>query len=127
MSTDSLPDALLAQLTTCQTAANEFLRQFWVAFYPPQASTSTPTQGSQQPQTHTQQQKAAKAAKMAGYLARTREKVDALARAAAQEGVEPARVEVVSAAPLPPPSPSLSPLGFLVSPEADGCGMDGRL
>ncbi|KZT72123.1 hypothetical protein DAEQUDRAFT_686417 [Daedalea quercina L-15889] len=82
------PEGLFRQLTTCQTAANEFLRQFWLSIYPPVTegqllSAATPAQ------------KAAKAAKMIGYLSRTREKVDALVNAARQEGVDPGRVQVV--------------------------------
>ncbi|TFK54130.1 hypothetical protein OE88DRAFT_1654632 [Heliocybe sulcata] len=81
-----IPDHLLRQMTTCQTAANEFLRQFWLAIYPPLSdlqSTNPPTTA----------QKAAKAAKMAGYLVKTHEKVDALVRAAHAEGIDPSRVE----------------------------------
>ncbi|KAH9839475.1 uncharacterized protein C8Q71DRAFT_703931 [Rhodofomes roseus] len=82
-----IPEGLFRQLTTCQTAANEFLRQFWLSIYPPVAegqilSTATPAQ------------KAAKAAKMVAYLSRTHEKVDALVSAARQEGIDPARVQV---------------------------------
>ncbi|KAH9935534.1 uncharacterized protein B0H18DRAFT_1082284 [Fomitopsis serialis] len=82
-----IPDGLFRQLTTCQTAANEFLRQFWLSIYPPVAegqivSAATPAQ------------KAAKAAKMIGYLSRTHEKVEALVGVARQEGVDPGRVQV---------------------------------
>jgi transcription initiation factor TFIIH subunit 1 len=77
-------------MTTCQTAANEFLRQFWSATYPPPVDSSilsiaTPTQ------------RAAKAAKMIGYLAKTSEKVEALLRMAQQHGVDGSRVEQVRA------------------------------
>jgi transcription initiation factor TFIIH subunit 1 len=41
-------------------------------------------------------QRANKAAKMAGYLLKTHEKVDALVRAAQLEGVDPKKVEIVS-------------------------------
>ncbi|KAG1729203.1 uncharacterized protein EDB91DRAFT_1159997 [Suillus paluster] len=78
------PPTLFRQLTTCQTAANEFLRQFWTSLYPPPTSTSTSTPS----------QNAAKASKMAGYLSKTREKVEALVRAGQLEGVEPERVQV---------------------------------
>ncbi|KAG2338652.1 hypothetical protein BDR05DRAFT_984654 [Suillus weaverae] len=81
-----LPPTLFRQLTTCQTAANEFLRQFWTSLYPPPTTTSSGA---------TPSQNAAKAAKMAGYLSKTREKVEALVRAGQLEGVEPERVEVV--------------------------------
>lgn len=76
-------------MTTCQTAANEFLRQFWLSIYPPVMEGQTLS-------TATPAQKAAKAAKMASYLDKTHEKVDALVHAAGAEGVDPARVRVVS-------------------------------
>ncbi|KAG2037463.1 hypothetical protein BDR03DRAFT_863793 [Suillus americanus] len=81
----NFPPTLFRQLTTCQTAANEFLRQFWTSLYPPPTTTSSSA---------TPSQSAAKAAKMAGYLSKTREKVEALVRAGQLEGVEPERVEV---------------------------------
>ncbi|KAH7888489.1 hypothetical protein F5I97DRAFT_705024 [Phlebopus sp. FC_14] len=84
---DDLPPDLFRQLTTCQTAANEFLRQFWTSIYPPPSDLPTST-------ATTPSQKAAKAAKMVGYLAKTHEKVEALVRTAVQAGVEAARVEV---------------------------------
>ncbi|KAN0090726.1 hypothetical protein V8E55_004292 [Tylopilus felleus] len=80
------PPGLFRQLTTCQTAANEFLRQFWTSIYPPPSDRPTPSSNAAQ--------RSAKAAKMAGYLGRTHEKVDALVRAAVMEGVEANRVVV---------------------------------
>ncbi|KAI9572264.1 hypothetical protein HD554DRAFT_2320529 [Boletus coccyginus] len=80
------PLGLFRQLTTCQTAANEFLRRFWTSIYLPPADLPTPTS--------TAAQRSAKAAKMAGYLGKTHEKVDALVRAAVLEGVEGNRVVV---------------------------------
>lgn len=77
-------------MTTCQTAANEFLRQFWSAICPPPAE-------PQSLAVATPAQKATKAAKMIGYLTKTHEKVDALIRAAHVEGVDPKRVEIVRA------------------------------
>lgn len=74
-------------MTTCQTAANEFLRQFWSAMYPP--LTDQPVLAPATPA-----QKAAKAAKMAGYLGKTHEKVGALVSAAHGEGVDARRVEL---------------------------------
>ncbi|KAI0630295.1 hypothetical protein C8Q77DRAFT_1160645 [Trametes polyzona] len=82
-----IPEGLFRQMTTCQTAANEFLRQFWLAIYPP------PTE-SQTLSVATPAQKAAKAAKMIGYLGKTHEKVEALVRVAHAEGVDPARVKI---------------------------------
>ncbi|KAG2745385.1 hypothetical protein P692DRAFT_20119442 [Suillus brevipes Sb2] len=79
------PPTLFRQLTTCQTAANEFLRQFWTSLYPPPMTTSSSA---------TPSQNAAKVAKMVGYLSKTHEKVGALVRAGQMEGVEPERVEV---------------------------------
>ena len=84
-----IPDSLFRQMTTCQTAANEFLRQFWLAIYPPPLE--APTASSNNPA-----QKAAKAAKMAGYLEKTHEKVEALVMTAQREGFDHSRVRVVS-------------------------------
>lgn len=75
-------------MTTCQTAANEFLRQFWSSMYPPVAEQQVLAPA-------TPAQKAAKAAKMIGYLGKTHEKVNALVRTAHIEGVATARVEIV--------------------------------
>ncbi|KAH7911986.1 hypothetical protein BJ138DRAFT_1125597 [Hygrophoropsis aurantiaca] len=82
-----LPPDLFRQLTTCQTAANEFLRQFWTAIYPPSTELQTVAVA-------TPAQKAIKAAKMASYLSKTGEKVAALVRAAQLEGVDGNRIEV---------------------------------
>jgi transcription initiation factor TFIIH subunit 1 len=76
-------------MTTCQTAANEFLRQFWSCIYPPPTDAQTLSVTGPA-------QKAAKAAKMIGYLSKTQEKVDALLRVARLQGVDPASVESVS-------------------------------
>ncbi|EGO25262.1 hypothetical protein SERLADRAFT_465142 [Serpula lacrymans var. lacrymans S7.9] len=84
---NEMPPDLFIQLTTCQTAANEFLRQFWSAIYPPSTETQTIAPA-------TPAQKATKAAKMAGYLGKTHEKVDALVRTAQVEGVDSIRVQV---------------------------------
>lgn len=84
---NDIPDALFRQMTTCQTAANEFLRQFWLSIYPPLTEVQTLASA-------TSAQKAAKAAKMVGYLGKTPEKVAALIHAAREEGVDPARVQV---------------------------------
>jgi transcription initiation factor TFIIH subunit 1 len=90
-STDDIPESLLRQMTTAQTAANEFLRQFWLAIYPTSAD---PPPGP--PPTPAQKaEKVAKAARMAGFLARTPEKVDALVREAQRQGVEYVKVETV--------------------------------
>ncbi|KAG6833537.1 hypothetical protein H0H87_005188 [Tephrocybe sp. NHM501043] len=83
---NDIPDGLFRQMTTCQTAANEFLRQFWSAMYPPPVDVPTLN-------TATPAQRATKAAKMIGYAARTREKVEALVAVARTHGVDPARVE----------------------------------
>ncbi|TBU56387.1 hypothetical protein BD310DRAFT_882716 [Dichomitus squalens] len=82
-----IPEALFRQMTTCQTAANEFLRQFWLAIYPPanefqQLSVATPAQ------------KTAKALKMIAYLSKTHEKVEALVAEAQREQVDPNRIRV---------------------------------
>lgn len=86
-------------MTTAQTAANEFLRQFWLAVYP-SATDLPPALPSGTPSTGPAAQKAekaakeAKAARMAGFLARTPEKMDALVREARRTGVDYAKVEV---------------------------------
>jgi transcription initiation factor TFIIH subunit 1 len=87
---DEIPEGLYGQMTTCQMAANEFLRQFWMSICPPPPETQTLAVTSPA-------QRATKAAKMAGYLAKTHEKVDALIRAAQTEGVDPKKIEIVRA------------------------------
>ncbi|EMD37872.1 hypothetical protein CERSUDRAFT_105750 [Gelatoporia subvermispora B] len=82
-----ISDNLFRQMTTCQTAANEFLRQFWLSIYPPVTDGQTLSAA-------TPAQKAAKAGKMIDYLSRTHEKVGALVQTAQQEGVDPSRVQV---------------------------------
>jgi len=83
-----IPENLMRQMSTCQTAANEFLRHYWHSIYPPPSQASLPM-------TETlRNQRAAKAAKMAGYLASTHEKVEAIVKAAPREKVDPRRVEL---------------------------------
>ncbi|KAJ7091198.1 hypothetical protein C8R44DRAFT_844319 [Mycena epipterygia] len=84
---NDIPEALFRQMTICQTATNEFMRQFWSSMYPPApelqvAAVATPAQ------------RATKAAKMIGYLAKTQEKVDALVYMGPQHNVDPARIEI---------------------------------
>jgi transcription initiation factor TFIIH subunit 1 len=82
-----IPEEIFRQMRTCQTAANEFLRQFWSAIYPPIGETlGGPT---------TLAQKTAKATRMAGYLIKTPEKVAAIIRAAEMAGVDRTRVQIV--------------------------------
>lgn len=76
-------------MTTCQTAANEFLRQFWLAIYPPLGELQTAASA-------TPAQRATKAAKMIGYISKTHEKVYALVKTAEQHGIDATRVENVS-------------------------------
>ena len=87
--TDEIPDGLFRQMTTCQTAANEFLRQFWLATYPPLGDFETAA-------SPTPAQRAVKAAKMIGYISKTEEKVHALVQTAVSHGIDPTRVEIVS-------------------------------
>ncbi|TCD69832.1 RNA polymerase II transcription factor B subunit 1 [Steccherinum ochraceum] len=84
---NDIPEAILRQMTTCQTAANEFLRQFWLAIYPPPTEVVTASAANSA-------QKAAKAAKMIGYLEKTGEKVDAIVRSAQADGVNATKVQV---------------------------------
>jgi transcription initiation factor TFIIH subunit 1 len=88
-SVDEIPDGLFRQMTTCQTAANEFLRQFWTTIYPPPVEVQTLA-------VFTAAQRTAKAARMIGYISKTHEKVDALIRTAQQHGLDASRVEIVS-------------------------------
>jgi transcription initiation factor TFIIH subunit 1 len=82
-----IPEDILRQMRTCQTAANEFLRQFWSAIYPPVGETlGGPT---------TLAQKTAKATRMAGYLTKTPEKVAAIIRAVEMAGADRERVQIV--------------------------------
>ncbi|KAH9083863.1 hypothetical protein EDB83DRAFT_2502723 [Lactarius deliciosus] len=82
-----IPEEIFGQMRTCQTAANEFLRQFWSAIYPPvgESTLGGPT---------TLAQKTAKATRMAGYLTKTSEKVAAIVRAAEMAGVDRSRVQI---------------------------------
>ncbi|KAJ7268740.1 hypothetical protein B0H12DRAFT_1096404 [Mycena haematopus] len=84
---NDLPDALFRQMTICQTATNEFLRQFWSSMYPPAAEVQVVAVA-------TPAQRAAKAAKMIGYLSKTQEKVDALVYLGPQHNVDPTRIEI---------------------------------
>ena len=72
-------------MRSVQTAANEFLRQFWSAIYP----------SSRELAPQTPAQKAQKAARMAGFLHKTPDKVAALVREAAATNVDRRKVEVV--------------------------------
>ncbi len=82
-----IPEDIFRQMRTCQTAANEFLRQFWSAIYPPVGETlGGPT---------TLAQKMTKATRMAGYLAKIPEKVAAIIRAVETAGVDRDRVQIV--------------------------------
>jgi len=83
-----IPEEIYRQMRTCQTAANEFLRQFWSAIYPPAGETLVgPT---------TPAQKTAKATRMAGYLTKTPEKVAAIIKAAEMAGADRGRVQTVN-------------------------------
>ena len=79
-SIDDIPEAVLRQMATCQTAANEFLRQYWSSIYP------NSTEG--QLSTYTPAQRAAKASKMVSYLTKTPEKVEAIIKSARQDGID---------------------------------------
>jgi len=74
-------------MTACQTAANEFLRQFWLVTYPLETQISLAA---------TPAQRATKAAKMIGYISKTAEKVQGLVDVAQYSGIDPTRVKNVS-------------------------------
>jgi len=73
-------------MTICQSATNEFLRQFWTSVYPPSAELQIVAAA-------TPAQREAKAAKMIGYLSKTQEKADALVYMGPQHNVDPVRIE----------------------------------
>ncbi|KIJ49672.1 hypothetical protein M422DRAFT_777594 [Sphaerobolus stellatus SS14] len=85
---NELPDNLLLQMKTCQTAGNEFLRQFWSAIYPPPSDIQTASSSS------SPAHRAARIDRMADYLMGTQAKVDALVHQAVQEQVDHTRVQV---------------------------------
>ena len=78
-------------MVTCQTATNEFLRQFWSAMYPPPSDLQTASGA-------TPAQKAAKAQKMVGYLERTHEKVNVIVQEAIRSGVDATKIHTVGGA-----------------------------
>jgi hypothetical protein len=83
------PEQLLSQMATCQTAANEFLRQFWFSlFYSPQEMRNPAF-------ARFIEQREAKASKMVSYLRSTQEKVEALYLLAQQLNVDATIVETV--------------------------------
>ncbi|KAK7053447.1 RNA polymerase II transcription factor B subunit 1 [Paramarasmius palmivorus] len=84
---NDIPEGLFIQMRTCQTAANEFLRQYWSATYPPMNDAQTLSLA-------TPAQRATKAAKMIGYLSKTREKVEAIVKAAQQQDIDPRRIQL---------------------------------
>jgi len=84
---NDIPENIFRQMTTCQTAANEFLRQFWSAMYPPPSELQTLAIA-------TPAQRTAKAAKMVGYLSKTHEKVEAIIRAGHSQGVDKNKIEI---------------------------------
>ncbi|ETW80595.1 hypothetical protein HETIRDRAFT_61689 [Heterobasidion irregulare TC 32-1] len=83
---NDIPEDIFSQMRTCQTAANEFLRQFWSSIYPSanehQLAPATPAQ------------KNAKATRMVGYLVKTPQKVDAIVTAAHRAGVDRSKITV---------------------------------
>ncbi|KAF7361667.1 hypothetical protein MVEN_00510100 [Mycena venus] len=90
---NDIPEGLFRQMMICQTATNEFLRQFWSSMYPPAAEVQVVAVA-------TPQQRAAKAAKMIGYLSKTQEKIDALVYMGPQNNVDPTRIEIQAMKPV---------------------------
>jgi transcription initiation factor TFIIH subunit 1 len=86
---DDIPGEVFKQVIALQTAANEFLRQFWTAIYPP--AVELKTVGASTPVI-----RQAKAAKMASYLSKFEEKVDGLAISASKQNIDGERVRVVN-------------------------------
>jgi len=78
---DEIPPYILQQITTCATATNEFLRQFWNTL-------RTPTQDVPTLGVLNAAQRAAKMDKMITYIARAPEKVDAIKLTGQHAGVE---------------------------------------
>lgn len=107
-----MPEGIFRQMTTCQTAANEFLRQFWSATYPPLSD--NPVLSAQTPP-----QRAAKAARMIGYLATTHEKVAAIIQSGQQQGVDPNRVKMVC--PFLPPASTVTLTNVGIGPRSERC------
>lgn len=77
-------------MTSLVTTTNEFLRQFWFAVLPPQAGDIS--YAARMPP----EQKAAKAQKMISYLAKTNERVAALAKQGTAYNIKEDRVTGVS-------------------------------
>lgn len=71
----------------CQGAANEYLRLFWTAVAPDAAGNARLSTAD----------RSAKAARMAGYLARTPERVELVVADAVAAGIERERVEAALA------------------------------
>jgi transcription initiation factor TFIIH subunit 1 len=86
-----IPDQILEQMRSCHNAATEFLRQYWSAVLPTAAGALGAGTPSASPA-----MKAARAAKMAGYLQSTEGKVMAVINTAILAGVDPARIRTVS-------------------------------
>lgn len=76
-----LPQSTLNAMTACQSATMEYLRHYWAALSPDAAANARLTPA----------QRAAKAQRMIGYLARTQQRVDAIIAEA--KGVESSRIE----------------------------------
>ena len=73
-------------MRSCHTAANEFLRQFWSSVFPPPSDGNILTALSAA-------QRATKTAKMAGYLVKFPEKIEAIIETAKQQGFDATKVE----------------------------------
>ena len=87
-SAGELPEQLTTQMASCQTAANEFLRQFWLSLFPPQEFRSNAS-------SRFAEQREAKTSKMIAFLQTTQEKVEALYPLARELNVDPFAVEMV--------------------------------
>ncbi|PPQ99447.1 hypothetical protein CVT24_005254 [Panaeolus cyanescens] len=83
---NDIPPGVFKDMIACQTATDEFLRQFWSAVYPPLGDLQVASQA-------TPAQRAAKAARMIGYISATPEKVQKLIRAGEMHGCPPKKIE----------------------------------
>ena len=84
-----ISEDVLKLMTSCQTSANEFLRHFWSAILPARQGDFSAIAKA------TPVQKASRAAKMIGYLAKTDDRVALVLKEAAMAGQDLDRIRFV--------------------------------